>query len=906
MTLTTGDFAAFFAAINGDDESDTMSGPTPFSWQQRLLDHMVSSGAWPDRIAAPTGSGKSHVVDTHIFATALSACGAAPRLPRRLAVVVDRRALVDSQVLRAQKINSLLLTSDNDVVKEVARLLRTLRTTKDRDESSAEPVVVAELRGGLAPDSHWLDDPSVCAVIGATPDMWGSRLLMRGYGSRPYARPREAGLLAYDSVMVLDEAHLNAQLLRTARRVGELAAQFEADLGLPPLQVVETTATPDTGDPATTCVAVEPDDLDRPEDRALARRLLRPKPLTMVESPAWPSRTPAPQTHIVTIADQARMLRQGLGKGGRTVGCVVNHVDTAVRVTRELSRHGLATDCWVGRRRPMDIAKLMREHPGLFDPTEPQTLDVLVATQTVEVGLDIDFGGLVTELAPGPALAQRAGRVNRKGMDDSARIVVVGPPSDAEIRELPPYRSSDLTSARTWLRELDSAGLTPWAVRCTPPPAKSAERRFMRPELTDAWRWAATADDTFEAETLSLWLQDDLDEGQTQGGLVLRRPLPKSDSETLELLLATEPDQAETFPVPLSLLRSVVDRVLAAEPGAPARAFLYRPRPQEVSVTQLDSSKDLRPGDVVIVDAGHPLTEHGVVTAEPPSTPEKLDTTWGAEGALVAVRDAELPDSLRSWPDILEDLAGLDTQSAQRACDLRWAEEVKRQITLPSSAGEVSELPWLVLTDIGSFNRDEAVRQEWTVSGRPVPLADHGNAVAERADRLVRLLGVGDRFAVAVVNAARLHDTGKDDERFQRFLGRRDEEPALAKSSGRTPQQLRRGKRAVGLPAGWRHELRSVLHADMTTQGDAADRDLVLRLVGTSHGYGRYSTPQTAGDLLRPNDPDEWHSLAHELFDCGGWAEIVGATDRELGVWACAYLEALVRAADCQVSREGS
>lgn len=905
MTMTTGDFPAFFAALN--------HGHRPFAWQQRLLDGLVTSGAWPDVIAAPTGSGKSNVVDVHVFANALHACGAAPRLPRRLAVVVDRRALVDNQVLRAKRIGEQLATSQDAVVREVAQLLRGFCTAGSGADPSAEALVVAELRGGLAPDSHWLDDPSACAVIGATPDMWGSRLLMRGYGSRPYARPREAGLLAYDSVMVLDEAHLNVQLLRTARRVGELTARFEADLGIPTLQVVETTATPkglDRGsmDRAARVVAVEEQDLGVPEDEELARRLLRPKVLSLVESPAWPSRTPAPNAHVQELADQADRLRQELGSDARTVGCIVNHVDTAVRVARELSGRNLRTACWVGRKRPMDIDALLSEHPDLFDSEMTPTLDVLVATQTVEVGLDIDFGGMVTELAPGASLAQRAGRVNRRGIADSARIVVVGPASGTGVRDLPPYTGEDLGQARAWLTTMAGAdGLSPWAVRGSRPPAASPRRmRLMRPEITDAWRWAATAEDSFEQETLSLWLRDDLDEERAEGGLVLRGPLSGDDSEALELLLATEPDQAETFPVVLSVLRGVVERVLAHQSTDRARAFLFRPRPQEQSTTQLASAKELQPGDVVILDAGHWLTEQGVVTPDVPVEPEPLRTRWGATGVSAAVRGADLPESLRSWPDVLKDLAGLDPQAAQIEFDQRTADEVHAQISLPSSAQDATELPWLVLTEIGSYNRDETVRQEWTVSSDPVLLDDHGPAVGERASRIVQRLGIVTPYADAVVTAAEMHDTGKDDERFQRYLGRHGHEPALAKSAGRTPQQIRRGKRSVGLPVGWRHEHRSVLHAATMLDDEGDGRDLVLRLVGTSHGYGRSSVPQTGEDLLCSGDPDEWVPLAEELFDRGGWAETVGSTDRSLGVWACAFLEAVVRAADCQVSREGA
>src|SRR5665811_779847 len=44
------------------------------------------------------------------------------------------------------------------------------------------PLMVVSLRGGVRPAAEWLDDPRACAVIAATPDMWGSRLLFRGYG----------------------------------------------------------------------------------------------------------------------------------------------------------------------------------------------------------------------------------------------------------------------------------------------------------------------------------------------------------------------------------------------------------------------------------------------------------------------------------------------------------------------------------------------------------------------------------------------------------------------------------------------------------------------------------------------------------------------------------------------------
>ena len=47
---------------------------------------------------------------------------------------------------------------------------------------------------------------------------------------------------------------------------------------------------------------------------------------------------------------------------------------------------------------------------------------MIVATQSLEVGVDLDLAGIVTELAAGSALAQRAGRANRRGLRPLAPV----------------------------------------------------------------------------------------------------------------------------------------------------------------------------------------------------------------------------------------------------------------------------------------------------------------------------------------------------------------------------------------------------------------------------------------------------------------------------------------------------
>ena len=893
--ITLEDFGDFFEAVHG-------AGRRPFAWQEDLLRHLVNTETWPEQIVAPTGAGKSSVVEIHVFAVALFAVGAAKRVPRRLAVVVNRRALTDSHAARAARIRCLLeeAPADDSILSRVRDALVGLRVCEAEDRA---PLVTATMRGAAATDRAWLNAPEACAVLCMTPAMWASSLLFRSYGASRLARPRLAGMLALDAAVVVDEAHLSRQILVTARRVGQLCASSAQRLGIPALQTVEMTATP-SGD-ATDIVGVTPESLA--QDVRLAARVRAPKSARYVETTTWPTNgkmTKAYRDELVSqVLATVEDARELLPEGPRTVGCVLNRVDSAVQVAKALDEQGLNCQLWVGRMRPWDLERMWQDEPGLFDVSGQPGIDVLVATQTIEVGVDLDLVHMVTELAPASALAQRAGRVNRLGRRDRAWFTVVGPPREAPLgKNVLPYRKEDLLAARTWILDrIDDGDLSPLTIGEKPkaPPAESARRLlYQRPEPWDAALWSKTSMRLVIEPELDLWIRDDLDPETGTVGLVLRDLKDLPDATACETLVSEVPPQdREVYPMTLVTARKVVQRLIEGMDHPLGRSVLWRDGAilsQWQTIILEDegggknASRVLRSGDLLILDASVPLLTSGVVTDAGEERGEPVPH-GELDGVVDVVTDS---DELRRLADLEPD----------ELSDMFPGETV----VWPPGWDEEDEPAWMVRRSSVTPDDDSDDRSTWSVSHR-VLLADHNAAVAARAEALADGIGIESMPATALTEAGAWHDVGKNDARFQRLLWRGDPSgrEALAKSGGRSTSlaAVRRAWADAGLPAGWRHELASAAAYWEQTEPDGVERelrDLVTRLVGTSHGRGRPlfdHDPANAG-------PGHVGALK-ELVGEGEWESLIARTDRQWGHWGTAYLEALLRAADCMISMEG-
>jgi CRISPR-associated endonuclease/helicase Cas3 len=405
--LVAADFGAYMRACHGHD---------PFPWQAALVAEVLATRQWPDLVDVPTGLGKTSMIDVAVFVAAATVgqTGGDRLGRRRCFFVVDRRIVVDEASQHAARISSMLAraehAADSIVLRRVAAGLRAYAP-----QARGELLPVTRMRGGISWASAWLDRPDRPGIVLGTVDQVGSRLLFRGYGVSDRRRPIDAALTGTDALLLIDEAHLSTALLSTLD-----AAHRRDRLGVPVpgCSVVRLSA---TGTPGRHTFAL--DVTAHLGDAEAWPRLTASKTLTVQEATA--------KSCPRVLADEAqRQLtrlseQRSAGASAPTVLVVCNTVDRARAVHALLHRQFTArtvpldADCHllIGRSRPVDRAQLQEaivERYGVARPAARRAA-ILVATQTVEVGVNLDVDALITESASWEALVQRLGRLNRLG-----------------------------------------------------------------------------------------------------------------------------------------------------------------------------------------------------------------------------------------------------------------------------------------------------------------------------------------------------------------------------------------------------------------------------------------------------------------------------------------------------------
>lgn len=157
--------------------------------------------------------------------------------------------------------------------------------------------------------------------------------------------------------------------------------------------------------------------------------------LTRVEAldRPWPARHQlAVRADHLTSGAAAHDIRARL-HAGQAVLVVANNVADARALFGQLApaatqHYGdTAAELLHARFKAMDRAAIEERIRSRYGTGRPRQPGLVVATQVVEVSLDVDFDALHTSGAPLEALIQRAGRINRLGKRTPADVVVHAP-----------------------------------------------------------------------------------------------------------------------------------------------------------------------------------------------------------------------------------------------------------------------------------------------------------------------------------------------------------------------------------------------------------------------------------------------------------------------------------------------
>lgn len=932
-------FADFFQAVHGY---------YPFPWQQRLAEQVIQD-EWPDVINIPTGCGKSAALDIAVYALAAN-----PQImPRRIAVVVDRRIIVDQLHSRAEAIADKIASREQPILANIADALQNMVGDKER---STNPLIVSRMRGGAPIDDSWAEEPHRPWIITSTVDQLGSRILHRGYGVSPRMRPIHAGLAGNDILIILDEVHLSAPFAETLNAIERLNKQRRE---LPDrFKVVQMSATAKSNNAR--IFNLEPSDIKKSEE--LNRRANAQKQLSLSQAP---NRRGLPR--------RASMLVKAAAKKDsvKIIGVIANRVNTAIDIFKQLKSDGVNARLITGRMRPMDRTPVTDEIARLANPdekSEDREFIAIVSTQAIEVGADFSFDELITECAPADSLIQRIGRLDRRG-------------TQAQNEQCPPIAhiislKNELTPRATDPIYGDAVKNTWFALEQIKNPSLQNLKEIAKQEETLAPKLNAplmlrshmealcqTNPEPRAQPQISDFLHGIHSGGPAEVSIVWRR------HRSAEHLTAVPPRAAECLTIPLTAavkwLRGDNSPQIVADVTQREIADPPRQAPQsgsndgqwtiwngsEKSVASHPNVDAIQPGDLVVaapelgglsfdnwdpyaIDEVKDIGDH----AQQPFSPKiRLAAGLGFADALANISPNRMPaigtgSRLLALPDALANISpkwmpSPKDSSEEDESDLykveRWLEkrrafindEPLKSVLATLSAGNISVIAIDDCYIIQSRQRfdpslidgsDETI--SLTGTRRPITLKDHMEHVGARAEKYALSLGISERIAADLKLAGRFHDIGKADARFQLMLAGGDKITLAGQDEPLAKSVTAVTRINADYPARMRHESISValLQSHPDALRDANDPDLVLHLIAAHHGYAR-PFPQIIPD---PNPQSVRYEQMQTNSDLASTSEAMDSADRfwrlteQYGAYGLSWLEAILRLADHRQSEK--
>ena len=874
---TTSTFGSLFSALTRND---------PFPWQTALFDRF-ERGDFPKSCNLPTGLGKTSVIAIWLIALAKRP----DKVPRRLVYVVNRRTVVDQTTDEVIEYRSRLQSSG------LSNILGRMCAIGLKDDES--PLAISTLRGQFADNREWSADPSRPAVICGTVDMIGSRLLFSGYGIGFKSRPLHACFLGQDALLVHDEAHLEPafQELLVAIQKEQHEGERTGRLPWPKLRVMALTATS----------RGEGEQFElTPQEKAIPPKLPE-KPSEPIHF-VWQRMKSKkglkfhPEKRDGIAKKIGELARERWKSSEMAILVFVRSLDDVKTVQSILTdkKHGGVKDDQfqqlTGTLRGLERDELTTRDPvfARFMPkpnvTPKDGTVYLVCTSAGEVGVDISADHMVCDLTTLDSMAQRFGRVNRRG-EGQAEIDLI---YESDPNPKPPSRAFDAARWQTkatlerlpkcdWIEDRFDA--SPAALGVLMRQLTEAERDAAfapRPTilpasniLFDAWALTTIKGNLPGRPKVEPYLHGISGWEPPETHIAWREEVARlaelelSDKELGELL--------DEYPLkPHELLRELSYRafrhfeaIAKRCPDSPVWLVDDDGKVEVLTLMELaDRDKKERiEGKTVLLPPSAGGLKSGMLDGTTP-TP----ATDVADAIYV---DEERTQLVRVRVDDPED---------EQARNMRLIRRI--DFTSPDDDEDADGRFWYWFGVSNNGEKSAKLPVLWRV---------HVDDVIGQARTMVANLSLDQKLKDSIIVAAQLHDHGKKRHQFQKVLNNADY-PAvvLAKS----------GKKGGRVPETYRHEFGSLLELanqpEFVAVTDPDMKELVLHLIAAHHGRARPHFPQQ--EAFDPEPPAGSSPTQMAMSVPGRFARL----QRRYGRWGLAYLESLLRAADWAASASPS
>lgn len=869
-----------------DRAFEALTGHTPLRWQRRLFDCLYA-GKIPQSCEIPTGLGKTSVIPIWLIALSQQADKGKVTLPRRLAYIINRRTVVDQATNVVKDIRKrLLCPTERDWVTHEAALC-TINCSLQTLASESPPLAVSTLRGELADNEEWKQDPARAAIIVGTIDMIGSKLLFSGYGDSQYHRAHHAGLIGQDTLIIHDEAHLTPAFSKLLQDVVEEQCKD----GEPrPVSIIELSATQRPGGEHERSIRLNVED---EEDSIVVERIDAMKQLRLH---GCDNR----QGRIQKMVDLAYCHNDSQARVLIYVRTPRDAQDVESKLRRKL-KADQRTALLTGTIRGYERDNLETENPAYKqfvhqkDGSLAETV-YLISTSAGEVGIDMDADHMVCDMTTLDSMIQRLGRVNRRGGAGRVAQVDVVWTNDDENAKKDKSVAKTLEILRRWtqesLYENDTINASPRNVRQLMEKLddQDLEESFSRKPaisplsdiLLDAWSLTSVSKmpgrpevaeylhgltndppTTYVAwrKEISLFSQNDVDE------------------RTLQEWFTSCPVRAnERMQMRTNTLRSELGKLLeehrqkVKSPDCPVVLLDERNQAEWSCLSQLSDRKAaLEFKTVVLPTRVGGLGQHGIFdssVSEPAHDVADSDIEGIRRVRRLCKSGVESP-LVSEFGDSWEERERVHLTSHE---DLELDEDAEG-----SSVELVLRMP---KKELATASPDLAkIRQT---------LTEHIASIMHHMKGICNRLHLEPDITSALVSSACRHDKGKDCEIWQRFACNGSGSDPLAKSN-----KYLHG-RAL---SGYRHEFGSVLEAmiDSTLHKDP-ERDLILHLIAAHHGRAR---PNFG---IRAFDKEKFSTSENEQANVEVMQRF-GQLQKRFGRWGLAWLESLLRCADAQASQ---